>query len=108
VSTATVNGSGLANSPPERFRFLHVPRCFGVAGSPQRNRFKEHQIDTFAGLGISGSVVDALGARSTTEPFPIQKMVIGDALAGHDLLVRSPTGSGKTLAFGVPLVELPA
>ncbi len=50
--------------------------------------------------------MDALRARSITEPFPIQKMVIGDALAGHDLLVQSPTGSGKTLAFGVPLVDL--
>jgi superfamily II DNA/RNA helicase len=51
-------------------------------------------------------VADALRARSITEPFPVQKMVIGDALAGHDLLVQSPTGSGKTLAFGVPLVDL--
>jgi ATP-dependent RNA helicase RhlE len=32
--------------------------------------------------------------------------VIGDVLAGHDVLVQSPTGSGKTLAFGAPLVEL--
>jgi ATP-dependent RNA helicase RhlE len=32
-------------------------------------------------------------------------MVIGDVLAGHDVLVQSPTGSGKTLAFGVPLVD---
>jgi superfamily II DNA/RNA helicase len=51
-------------------------------------------------------VVDALRARSITQPFPIQEMVIRDALAGTDLLVQSPTGSGKTLAFGVPLVEL--
>jgi len=51
-------------------------------------------------------VVDALRARSITEPFPVQQMVISDALAGHDLLVQSPTGSGKTLAFGVPLVDL--
>jgi ATP-dependent RNA helicase RhlE len=51
-------------------------------------------------------VVDALRARSITEPFPVQEMVISDALAGHDLLVQSPTGSGKTLAFGVPLVDL--
>jgi superfamily II DNA/RNA helicase len=51
-------------------------------------------------------VVEALRARSITEPFPVQKLVIGDALAGHDLLVQSPTGSGKTLAFGVPLVDL--
>jgi ATP-dependent RNA helicase RhlE len=51
-------------------------------------------------------VVDALRARSIVEPFPVQQLVIGDALAGHDLLVQSPTGSGKTLAFGVPLVDL--
>ena len=51
-------------------------------------------------------MVDALRARSITEPFPVQQMVISDALAGHDLLVQSPTGSGKTLAFGVPLVDL--
>jgi superfamily II DNA/RNA helicase len=51
-------------------------------------------------------VVDALRARSIVEPFPVQEMVISDALDGHDLLVQSPTGSGKTLAFGVPLVDL--
>jgi ATP-dependent RNA helicase RhlE len=51
-------------------------------------------------------VVDALRARSITQPFPVQEMVIRDALAGRDLLVQSPTGSGKTLAFGVPLVDL--
>jgi ATP-dependent RNA helicase RhlE len=50
-------------------------------------------------------VVDALRERSIAQPFPIQEMVIRDALAGHDLLVQSPTGSGKTLAFGVPLVD---
>ena len=51
-------------------------------------------------------MVEALRARSITEPFPVQKLVISDALDGHDLLVQSPTGSGKTLAFGVPLVDL--
>jgi ATP-dependent RNA helicase RhlE len=51
-------------------------------------------------------VVDALRARSIVEPFPVQELVISDALDGHDLLVQSPTGSGKTLAFGVPLVDL--
>jgi superfamily II DNA/RNA helicase len=61
---------------------------------------------SFADLGISKPVVRALAERDITEPFPVQKMVIEDALAGHDLLVQSPTGSGKTLAFGVPLVDL--
>jgi ATP-dependent RNA helicase RhlE len=51
-------------------------------------------------------VVDALRARSITQPFPVQEMVVRDALAGRDLLVQSPTGSGKTLAFGVPMVDL--
>ncbi len=47
----------------------------------------------------------ALSRRDITEPFPVQQMVISDALAGHDLLVQSPTGSGKTLAFGIPMVD---
>ena len=51
-------------------------------------------------------MTDALRARSITHPFPVQEMVIRDALAGRDLLVQSPTGSGKTLAFGIPLVDL--
>jgi superfamily II DNA/RNA helicase len=61
---------------------------------------------SFADLGISNPVVGALAKRDITEPFPVQKMVIADALAGHDLLVQSPTGSGKTLAFGIPMVDL--
>ena len=32
--------------------------------------------------------------------------MIGDVLAGRDVLAKSPTGSGKTLAFGVPIVDL--
>ncbi|HEX5762743.1 MAG TPA: DEAD/DEAH box helicase [Solirubrobacterales bacterium] len=47
----------------------------------------------------------ALARRDITEPFPVQTLVIRDALAGRDLLVQSPTGSGKTLAFGIPMVE---
>jgi ATP-dependent RNA helicase RhlE len=61
---------------------------------------------SFAELGVSKNVVRALSRRGIDQPFPVQQMVIRDALAGRDLLVQSPTGSGKTLAFGVPLVEL--
>jgi superfamily II DNA/RNA helicase len=60
---------------------------------------------SFADLGVSNNVVRALSRRGIDQPFPVQHMVIRDALAGHDLLVQSPTGSGKTLAFGVPLVD---
>jgi superfamily II DNA/RNA helicase len=60
---------------------------------------------TFRELGVSTSIVDALSARSIHEPFPIQALVLPDALAGIDVLAKSPTGSGKTLAFAVPIVE---
>jgi ATP-dependent RNA helicase RhlE len=60
---------------------------------------------SFAELGVSRAVVDALARAGITEPFPVQRLVIGEVLAGHDVLVRSPTGSGKTLAFALPLVE---
>ncbi len=61
---------------------------------------------SFAGLGVSKPVVRALAARGIENPFAVQRLVIEDVLAGHDVLVQSPTGSGKTLAFGVPLVDL--
>jgi ATP-dependent RNA helicase RhlE len=81
----------------------------GALGSqdlPKTFKSGVHNITTFADLGTSKPVVDALSARSITQPFPVQEMVVRDALAGRDLLVQSPTGSGKTLAFGVPLVDL--
>jgi len=60
---------------------------------------------SFADLGASRPVVDALAKRGITEPFAVQELVIADVLAGHDVLVQSPTGSGKTLAFGIPIVD---
>jgi superfamily II DNA/RNA helicase len=60
---------------------------------------------SFRELGVSTPVVDALAARSIHQPFPIQTLVLPDALAGLDVLARSPTGSGKTLAFALPIVE---
>jgi ATP-dependent RNA helicase RhlE len=60
---------------------------------------------SFADLGVSRAVADALVRNGVTHPFPVQHLVIGDVLAGRDVLVRSPTGSGKTLAFAVPLVD---
>jgi ATP-dependent RNA helicase RhlE len=60
---------------------------------------------SFADLGVSETVARALAHRGFEAPFPIQRLVIGDALAGRDVLAKSPTGSGKTLAFAIPLSE---
>ncbi|HEY1774765.1 MAG TPA: DEAD/DEAH box helicase [Solirubrobacteraceae bacterium] len=61
---------------------------------------------SFADLGVSKAVSDALSRRGFTHPFAVQSLVIGDVLAGRDVLVKSPTGSGKTLAFGIPTADL--
>ena len=61
--------------------------------------------ESFAGLGVSRVVIASLSAAGITEPLAIQRAVIGDAIAGRDVIAKSPTGSGKTLAFGIPLVE---
>ena len=62
-------------------------------------------IQSFADLGVSRAVAGALAERGITEPFAIQKLVIADILAGHDVLGMSPTGSGKTIAFGAPIAD---
>jgi|SRR5581483_2295966 len=61
--------------------------------------------ESFRSLGVRPEIVDALAARGITTPFPIQRLVLVDALAGADVLAKSPTGSGKTLAFGLAVIE---
>jgi ATP-dependent RNA helicase RhlE len=60
---------------------------------------------SFSDLGVRPRIVRALAERDITTPFPIQVRVLGDALAGRDVLAKAPTGSGKTLAFAIPIVE---
>ena len=60
---------------------------------------------SFADLGVSKAVCGALEKDGFTAPFAIQNLVIGDVLAGRDVLAKSPTGSGKTLAFMVPILD---
>ena len=61
--------------------------------------------ESFSALGVAEPIVAALARRSINAPFAIQSLVLPDALAGNDVLARSPTGSGKTLAFAVPIVQ---
>ena len=61
--------------------------------------------ESFAALGVSAKLIAALEAHGISTPFQLQTRAIPPALAGADLLAKSPTGSGKTRAFAVPLVE---
>ena len=60
---------------------------------------------SFADIGVSSAAVRALARRGIEAPFAVQSLVIPDALAGHDVLAKSPTGSGKTLAFAIPVLQ---
>jgi superfamily II DNA/RNA helicase len=60
---------------------------------------------SFSQLGVSARIAQTLAARDFHEPFPIQARVLPDALAGRDVLAKSPTGSGKTLSFAIPILE---
>ena len=60
---------------------------------------------TFAGLGISPGVVEALTALGYEEPTPVQREAIPPLLAGRDLLGQAATGTGKTAAFALPLLQ---
>ena len=58
----------------------------------------------FAELGVNAALVKVLAKQGITQPFPIQRATLTDALAGRDVLGRGRTGSGKTLGFGLPLL----
>ena len=60
---------------------------------------------TFAELGLSPALLEALTALGYEEPTPIQQEAIPPLLAGRDLLGQAATGTGKTAAFALPLLQ---
>ncbi len=59
----------------------------------------------FASLGLSKTLVSAVGALGYEEPTPIQREAIPLLLAGGDMLGQAGTGTGKTAAFALPLLD---
>src|SRR5256885_2884181 len=60
---------------------------------------------TFADLGLSKPLLDALAHLGYERPTPIQEQAIPELLAGRDVIGQAQTGTGKTAAFGLPLLE---
>jgi len=60
---------------------------------------------SFADLGLSQPLLDALNHLGYESPTPIQEQAIPELLQGHDVIGQAQTGTGKTAAFGLPLLQ---
>lgn len=61
---------------------------------------------TFASLGLSEPLLNAVEEQQYTRPYPIQRDAIPPILRGKDILGIAKTGSGKTASFVLPILEL--
>ncbi len=66
---------------------------------------KSLESSTFAELGLSAKVMEAVNASGYTTPTPIQAGAIPVAVDGKDVLGIAQTGTGKTAAFVLPLLS---
>src|SRR6188472_1501024 len=61
---------------------------------------------SFAELGLSEKVQQAVSSAGYTEPTPIQAQAIPHVLARKDVLGIAQTGTGKTAAFTLPMLTM--
>ena len=60
---------------------------------------------SFAQLGLSKPLLNALNHLGYAEPTAIQAQAIPAALAGKDIIGEAQTGTGKTASFTLPVLE---
>ena len=60
---------------------------------------------TFADLGLSAEVLQALEQKGYGYPTKIQAEAIPPFMEWKDVIAKAPTGTGKTFAFGIPMIE---
>src|SRR4051795_2022016 len=60
---------------------------------------------SFADLGLSEPLLQALRDVGYESPSPIQEQAIPSLLEGRDVVGQAQTGTGKTAAFGLPLLQ---
>ena len=61
---------------------------------------------TFAELGFTGPLLQAINDSGYESPTPIQQEMIPHVLAGRNVVGQAQTGTGKTAAFALPLLSL--
>ena len=61
---------------------------------------------TFAELGISPAIIEALTKKGYEEPSKIQALVIPEFLKQQSNIIgQAQTGTGKTAAFSIPIID---
>lgn len=60
---------------------------------------------SFALLGLSAPLLDAVSKQGYDKPTPIQEQAIPAILQGKDVMAAAQTGTGKTAGFTLPLLE---
>src|SRR5216684_1940687 len=61
---------------------------------------------SFADLGLSPEVLQAVADAGYTTPPPIQEQAIPYVLTGRDVLGCAQTGTGKTAGFTLPMIDI--
>ena len=61
---------------------------------------------SFADLGLSPEVLQAVADAGYTAPTPIQEQAIPYVLTGRDVLGCAQTGTGKTAGFTLPMIDI--
>jgi len=60
---------------------------------------------SFASLGLSAPILDAIAEKGYDEPSPIQAQAIPAVINGKDVMAAAQTGTGKTAGFTLPILE---
>lgn len=60
---------------------------------------------SFADLGLSPAILDAVTEQGYETPSPIQEKAIPAVLSGKDVMAAAQTGTGKTAGFTLPLLQ---
>ena len=56
-------------------------------------------------IQIAAPLAAALASKGYEKMTPVQNAMLGEGVAGRDLLVSAQTGSGKTVAFGIAIAD---
>jgi ATP-dependent RNA helicase RhlE len=60
---------------------------------------------SFASLGLSAPILEAVTKQGYETPSPIQAQAIPAVIEGKDVMAAAQTGTGKTAAFTLPVLE---